>query len=118
MEGLDMSQGRTLLIFVDTPTNTDELHKMCDEARRHYHAQSDAVGVMAADLRARLAKVAPGNAMLLGMDSRMVARRIAKHLTLAADLNAQSARAFMACWSSYQEYILNTRKSAQAGFTV
>lgn len=115
---LDMSQGRTLLIFVETPTSTAELHKMCDEARRHYHAQADAVGVVAADLQGRLAKVAPGNAMLLGMDSRMVARRITKHLKLAADLNAQSARSFMACWSTYQEYILNTRKTAQAGFTV
>jgi hypothetical protein len=113
-----MAQTNTLLIFVNTPTNTAELQKMCDEARRHYHAQADAIGVLATDLRSRLSKVANGSPVLFGLDSKMVARRVTKHLMLAADLNAQSARAFMACWGAYQEGILNVKQQANAGFTV
>lgn len=112
-----MAQTNTLLIFVNTPTNTAELQAMCDEARRHYHTQADAITVVAADLRAKLSKL-PGSPVLFGLDSRSVARLITKHLTLAAELNAQSARSFVACYRTYQEYILNTRDQAKAGFQV
>lgn len=112
-----MANSKTLLIFTNTPTNTAELQTMCDDARRHYHAQADAIAVIQASLRADLSKL-PGSPVLFGMDSRAVARRITKHLGLAAELNGQAARSFIACYRTYQEYILNTREAAKSGFTV
>jgi hypothetical protein len=112
-----VAAANTLQIFTNTPSNTSELRQMCDQARRHYHAQGDAVEVVAADLQTRLSRL-PGSPLLFGLDSKAVARRITKHLKLASELNAQSARAFVACYSTYAEYILNTQDAARAGFQI
>jgi hypothetical protein len=52
------------------------------------------------------------------MKWRDVAREAGISASTLTQLNAQSARSFVACYRTYQEYILNTREQAKAGFQV
>lgn len=98
--------------------STSELHAMCENGRQLFNICGDRLSVTAAELNVLLRQV-PGNPMLLGLDSRAVARRITKHLVRAAELQTGAARAMKDCWFAYEGLILNPPSApSQRAFNV
>ena len=86
--------------------STTELRQMCEGGRQLFSICADRLSVTAAELNVLLRQV-PGNPLLLGLDSRAVARRITKHLIRAGELQVSAARSMKDCWFAYEALILN-----------
>ena len=85
---------------------TTELRTMCEQGRLLFNTAADRLHVVAAELTILLRRV-PGNPVLLGLDSRAVARRITRHLVRAAEYETAAAREMKNTWFAYESLILN-----------
>jgi hypothetical protein len=94
-----------------TPYNTSEFHEVADACRRYHHATMDRYITVAAELRRMLGKV-KGTAVLLGVDSKIAAGRVTRHLVRAGTFEQAAARAVVRSYQTYLE--LFTGKSAAA----
>jgi hypothetical protein len=93
------------LDFLVTPYSTTEFQAMAEAARQHHHAAYDQYHVMAVELRRGLSRV-QGAKGLLGIDVRIAARRVSRHITHAASLQLESGRAVIRSFHVYQEHFL------------
>lgn len=91
-----------------TPYTTSEFHKLVELLRSHHHAEYDQMVVVAAELRRMLGKVqgAPG---LVGIDSKIAARRVTRHLSHAAGANLVVAKATVRAYDLYVELFTGKR---------
>ncbi len=97
--------------------STSELRTMCESGRQVFNVAADRLSITAAELNVLL-RALPGNPLLLGLDSRTVAKRITRHLVRAAGLQTEAARSMKDCWFAYEALILNPPQSANPGFNV
>jgi hypothetical protein len=99
-----------------TPHNTSEFHAMAEAARRLFHTQHDQLVTVSAELRRDLAAIG-GSPMLLGLDGKLAARKVARHLAIAAGYQLVSAQAVIRSWSEYQRLYLG-RPENRRGFDI
>lgn len=85
-----------------TPYNTSEFHAMVETVRGHHHAEYDQMLTIAAELRRMLGKVS-GAPALVGVDSKIAARRVTRHLARAAGMNLRVAQATIRSYQMYTE---------------
>lgn len=97
-----------------TPSSTSELNRECDKARAALHAQHDELVTVAAELYAALCK-ARGHRLLFGIDIKLKARRVVRHLIHAAEMQLEAGRAVIACWITFQTQILNADQAVRPG---
>jgi hypothetical protein len=98
--------------------STSELRQMCESGRGVFNLAADRLSVTAAELNLLLRAI-PGNPLLLGLDSRAVAKRITKHLVRASHLQVEAARSMKDCWFTYEGLILNpTQPAGRPSFNV
>lgn len=100
--------------IIATPSNTSELNKECDRARAILHAQHDDLVTTAAELYAALCK-SKGHPLLLGIDVKIKARKVIRHLIHAAEMQLEAGRAIISCWTTYQTQILNADQAVHPG---
>lgn len=99
-----------------TPYNTSEFHAMVEAVRAHHWASHDQYVVVASELYRSLAK-AQGTRGLLGMDVRIAARRVTRHLAHAAGYEIAAAKAAVRSYTLFTELFLNKSSAApQRGF--
>lgn len=99
-----------------TPYNTSEFHAMVEGVRAHHWASHDQYVVVASELYRSLAK-AQGTRGLLGMDVRLAARRVTRHLAHAAGYEIAAAKAAVRSYTLFTELFLNKSSAApQRGF--
>jgi len=94
--------------------STSELRALCEQGRALFNHSADRLSVVAAELTVLLRRV-PGNPMLLGLDSRAVARRVTRHLVRAAELETAAAGEMKNTWFAYEAYVLNPGQHPGAG---
>jgi hypothetical protein len=99
-----------------TPHNTSEFHAMAEAARRLFHTQHDQLVTISAELRRDLAAIG-GSPMLLGLDGKLAARKVARHLAVAAGYQLASAQAVIRSWTEYQRLYLG-RPENKRGFDI
>src|SRR5688572_12037675 len=109
-----MSKGIEGLI---TPYSTSEFHAMVEAARAHHNAAHDQYSTVAADLRKGLSK-AQGVRGLMGLDVRIAARRVTRHLVHCAGLEQATARALVRSYEMYNELFLGKASARNRGFDV
>jgi len=90
--------------------STTELRTMCEQGRLLFNTAADRLSVISAELNILLRQL-PGNPVLLGLDSRGVARRITRHLVRASELETAAARAMKDTWFAYESLVLNPTTS-------
>lgn len=105
-----MSKGLPELI---TPYSTTEFHAMVEAARAHHHAMHDQLVIMSAELYRGLSKV-QGARGLFGVDVKIAARRVSKHLAHAAGMEMATAKAIVRSYTQYTELFLNKSNAAPA----
>lgn len=88
--------------------STTELRTMCEHGRLLFNTAADRLSIVAAELNILLRHL-PGNPVLLGLDSRAVARRITRHLVRASELETAAARAMKDTWFAYESLVLNPK---------
>jgi hypothetical protein len=97
-----------------TPSTTSELNKECDKARAVLHSQHDELVTVAAEFYAALCK-SKGHPLLLGIDVKIKARRVVRHLIHAAEMQLESGRAVIACWTTFHTQILGAADAVRPG---
>ncbi|NUR25623.1 MAG: hypothetical protein HOV83_07195 [Catenulispora sp.] len=90
--------------------STSELRTMCESGRLIFNTAADRLAIVSAELNILLRHV-PGNPVLLGLDSRAVARRVTRHLVRASELQSAAARSMKDCWFAYESLVLNPSTS-------
>lgn len=92
-----------------TPYSTSEFQAMVESVRRHHNGGYDQYCAVAAELRSGLKKVhgAPG---LFGLDVALAARRVTKHLAVAAACELEAAKAVVRSYQMYQQLFLGRGK--------
>lgn len=88
-----------------TPYTTTEFAAMVEQARAHHHSMYDQYHIIAVELRRGLGKV-QGARGLLGLDVKIAARRVTRHLAHAASLELETAKAVLRSFHVYQEHFL------------
>lgn len=96
-----------------TPYNTSDFQAMAEQARAHHHGMYDQYHVMAVELRRGLSRV-QGARGLFGVDVRIAARRVTRHLAHAAQLELETGRAVVRSFHVYQELFLNRPQNPPA----
>jgi hypothetical protein len=86
--------------------STSELRALCESGRLLFNTAADRLSIVSAELNILLRQL-PGNPVLLGLDSRGVARRITRHLVRAAELQTSAARSMKDTWFAYESMVLN-----------
>lgn len=86
--------------------SSSELRALCESGRILFNTASDRLSIVAAELNILLRQL-PGNPVLLGLDSRGVARRVTRHLVRASELQTSAARSMKDCWFAYESLVLN-----------
>lgn len=102
---MSASKGITGLV---TPYTTSEFHAIVELIRLHHHAEHDQLVVIAAELRRMLGKVS-GATLAFGVDSKIAARRVTRHLSHAAGLNLAVAKAAIRSYDVYTELFTGKR---------
>jgi hypothetical protein len=92
---------------MEQPRSTDALRAFCEAGRTEHNAAGDYLAQIAPGLQSALRRSVPNGALA----SALVARRVARHLRIAADLNKTSAQAFMRCWYQYEQLVLNAQST-------
>lgn len=96
-----------------TPYTTSEFQAMIEAARAHHHSMYDQYHVIAVELRRGLGKV-EGAKGLFGIDVKIAARRVTRHLAHAASLELETAKAVLRSYHVYQELYLNRPQNPPA----
>lgn len=99
-----------------TPYSTSEFHAMVEQVRAHHNAAHDQYSTVAVELRRGLGK-AQGVPGLFGMDVKIAARRVTRHLAHAAGLEMATAKALIRSYEMYNELFLG-RSAAKRGFDI
>lgn len=95
-----------------TPYTTSEFHAMVEAARALHHGLHDRFVVMAAELTVGLSKV-EGRRGMMGLDSKVAAQRVTRHLKHAAGYDLQAARAVVRSYQMFNELFLGKAPAAR-----
>lgn len=107
-------------LLEDVPGSTSELNALTQAGRTADVADGDMMAMLAEALQQRLAKAHKGGSpWLFGLDAKLAARRVARHMRNLAALRMESAKEWRTLWFTYQAYFVNTQaKEPQNGFDV
>lgn len=95
-----------------TPYNTSEFREAVETARKFHHAANDQYATIAAELRRLLARI-PGH-RIGDIDSKIAARRVARHVAKAAASEVQAAQAFVRSYHLYLDLFTNKAKTSHS----
>lgn len=82
-----------------------ELQRMLEQGRLLSHDFADRILVATDEIQIALTQI-QGSPNLVGLDTRMNARRVTRSLRHAARLQTESARAFQGTWYRFQQLYL------------
>lgn len=91
-----------------TPYTTSEFHAITELIRKHHHAVHDQKVVVAAELRRMLGKV-QGATLAFGVDSKIAARRVTRHIAHSGALDLAAAKATVRAFDLYVELFTGRR---------
>jgi|ERR1044072_268203 hypothetical protein len=102
------------------PRNSSEFHALVNQQRAlHSGLHGDTADIAAflrANLPAEIERRGGTRSGLLGLDARVMARRVAKPLQDAARLDEEIAKLWVVSWVRFQENVLNVKRNrGQAG---
>lgn len=95
-----------------TPHSKSEFQAMAEAARAHHHAMHDQLHTIAAELRRDLGRL-QGTGGLLGLDVKIAAYRVTRHLVRAGQMEFEVAKAIVRSYYQFEELFLNKSPAAQ-----
>lgn len=99
-----------------TPYSTSEFHAMVEAARAHHWAVQDQLTIVAAELYRGLTTNMQGRRGLVGVDVRMAARQVTRHLSKAANYEVAAAQAIVFSYNKFTQLFLGKPVGQQRGF--
>lgn len=96
-----------------TPYSTSEFRKMAEAYRANKAAVHDQLVVVSADLYRGLSRL-NGSTFLFGVDVRIAAKRVTRHLNHAAGLELAAAQAAMRSYDLYIELFTGKKPASHA----
>lgn len=101
------------------PKNSTEFHALVQQMRSHHSAlhggTADVAAFLKSNLPAEIERRGGATRGLLGLDARMMARRVVKPLHEAAKLDEEIAKLWVVSWIRFQENVLNVKTNRGSG---
>lgn len=98
--------------IIYTPDSTSDFHRMAEGARKLHHGAADLLVVTAAELSVALRHAYQGNPWVVGVDARMAAKSVTKHLVRAARMDLEAGAEVVRGWTRYWELFVEPKPAA------
>lgn len=98
-----------------TPYSTSEFHALVEAARAHHWAMQDQLLTIAAELHRALSRMQGGRG-LAGLDVKIAARRVTRHLAKAGALNVGVAQEIAFSYNQFTRLFLNKTSTPSRTF--